>query len=321
MLREIVEVANKLNAAHDKISLTQQADRGAPWAPKLSTYLKLDPSVIPVAPALCTHCSMSWSGFKKSVNRAGTTLLQKTGQIERTVDREFADEEAKYKVFEKECQALQKDGKAYWDSLRAMSAAQTRIAETIETFYGAADRSSDGAMASHAYKRSVDDMDGGFQRELDAPYRTTIAEPLGKMCAYFPVINEHISKRNKKLLDYDSARSKMRKLIDKPSEDPTKLPRAQQEHDETKEMFETLNVQLIEELPQLMDLRVPYFDPSFEAMIRMQAKFAEEGYEKLSGVQRYFEDSVRDDYAAGQLDAQVEGVLQEMRELSICGGN
>ena len=34
---------------------------------------------------------------------------------------------------------------------------------------------------------------------------------------------------------------------------------------------------------------------------------------------RYFDDSVRDDYAAGQLDAQVEGVLQEMRELSICG--
>ena len=48
-----------------------------------------------------------------------------------------------------------------------------------------------------------------------------------------------------------------------------------------------LNDQLITELPQLLDLRVPYFDPSFEAMIRMQSKFAEEGYEKLSGVQRY----------------------------------
>ena len=100
-----------------------------------------------------------------------------------------------------------------------------------------------------------------------------------------------------------------------------------------------LNEQLISELPQLLDLRIPYFDPSFEAMIRMQCKFAEDGYEKLSGVQRwvicaisppnlasyrfvtnrYFDDSVRDDYAAGQLDAQVEGVLQEMRELSICG--
>ena len=91
-----------------------------------------------------------------------------------------------------------------------------------------------------------------------------------------------------------------------------------------------LNEQLISELPQLLDLRIPYFDPSFEAMIRMQCKFAEEGYEKLGGVQRsvpllalvrwayrlvgtrvlswvcrYFSDSVREDYAAGQLDAQV----------------
>ena len=48
-----------------------------------------------------------------------------------------------------------------------------------------------------------------------------------------------------------------------------------------------MNHQLIEELPQLLELRVPFFDPSFEAMIRMQCKFAEEGYEKLGGVQRY----------------------------------
>lgn len=48
-----------------------------------------------------------------------------------------------------------------------------------------------------------------------------------------------------------------------------------------------MNNQLIEELPQLLELRVPFFDPSFEAMIRMQCKFAEEGYEKLGGVQRF----------------------------------
>ena len=47
-----------------------------------------------------------------------------------------------------------------------------------------------------------------------------------------------------------------------------------------------MNEQLISELPELLDLRIPYFDPSFEAMIRMQCKFAEEGYEKLGGVQR-----------------------------------
>ena len=63
--------------------------------------------------------------------------MQKTGQIERTVDREFADEEAKFKTcvsspnlppgdyidmmrisFEKECQALQKDSKGYLDAMK-----------------------------------------------------------------------------------------------------------------------------------------------------------------------------------------------------------
>ncbi|KAH9171179.1 BAR-domain-containing protein [Lactarius sanguifluus] len=238
---------------------------------------------------------MSWQGFKKSMNRAGTTLLQKTGQIERTVDQDFASEEAKYKVFEKECGTLQKDGKSYLDSMRAMSSAQLHLAETIDTFYGASDRTSESAMAAHAYKRSVEELDTGIGREL-----------LGKMNSYFPTINEHISKRNKK-------------MAEKPSEDATKLPKAQQELDEAKEVFDLLNDQLVREIPILLEQRVPYFDPSFEAMIRMQCKFAEEGYEKLSGVQRYFDDSVRDDYAAGQLDAQVEGVLQEMRELSICG--
>lgn len=37
----------------------------------------------------------------------------------------------------------------------------------------------------------------------------------------------------------------------------------------------------------------------------MQTHFASDGYEKLGGVQRYFPDNVRDDYAAGTLDAQV----------------
>jgi amphiphysin len=83
------------------------------------------------------------------------------------------------------------------------------------------------------------------------------------------------------------------------------LLQAQKEYDDAKEVYEYMNEQLIAELPQLLDLRVPFFDPSFEAMIRIQCKFAEEGYEKMGGVQRYFQENVRNDYAGGQLDAQV----------------
>ncbi|KAF9229958.1 BAR-domain-containing protein [Melanogaster broomeanus] len=240
----------------------------------------------------------------------GGKVLQKTGQIERTVDREFADEESKYRAFEKECQVLQKDSKTYGDAVRAMTGAQARLSDTITTFYGASDRTSEGAMAGHAFKSAIEDLDGSVQRELDAPYRTCIQEPLGKINAYFPVINEHYIETEQegvassarprssltsvvlKLLDYDAARSKLRKVVDKPSEDPTKLPKAQQEHDDAKEVFEMLNDQLVTELPQLLD------SPR-------ACKFAEDGYEKMGAVQRYFPDNVRDDYAAGQLDAQV----------------
>jgi hypothetical protein len=36
--------------------------------------------------------------LKKAATRAGTTLMQKTGQVERTVDREFAEEEGRYRT-------------------------------------------------------------------------------------------------------------------------------------------------------------------------------------------------------------------------------
>lgn len=129
----------------------------------------------------------------------------------------------------------------------AMTSSQARLANTIETFYGAADRNSDGAIVGNAYKRAVDDLDSSITTEFvsdwhesivyalplnlslslckDTPYRTTVLEPVGKMCSFFPLINENIAKREKKMLDFDAARSRLRKLIDKPSEDPMKMPK------------------------------------------------------------------------------------------------
>jgi hypothetical protein len=63
------------------------------------------------------------------------------------------------------------------------------------------------------------------------------------------------------MIDYDAARAKVKKLVEKPSDDTTKLPRAQQEHDEAKDIFNLLNDQLIAELPLLVDLRIRKCSP------------------------------------------------------------
>jgi len=142
-----------------------------------------------------------------------------------------------------------------------------------------------------------------------------VIDPISRFCAYFPDINEAIKKRSHKLLDYDALRAKVKRLVDKPSDDPTKLPRAEKEAAMAREIYEDLNEQLTTELPQLIDLRVPYLDPSFEALVKIQLRFCKEGYERMAQVQQYLEPQVREDYAqvfplieVGRVDCRVRWI-------------
>jgi bridging integrator 3 len=108
-------------------------------------------------------------------------------------------------------------------------------------------------------------------------------------------------------MDYDALRAKVKRLVDKPSDDATKLPRAEKEAAMAREVYEDLNEQLTAEIPQLIDLRVPYLDPSFEALVKIQLRFCKEGYERMAHVQQYLDPQVREDYAqvssSSELDA------------------
>ena len=232
--------------------------------------------------------------------------MMKTGQVEKTNDRQYEVEERRYRTLESASLRLQKEAKGYLDSLRAMTASQMRIAETIDAFYGDSG-ATDGV--SRSYKQAVEDLDAETVKALDGPYRcvpsdlrglawdddkgvedtkelrqiewemnrggqesfvgemrldmnaygelmdyiyrTTVLEPINRFCAYFPDVNEckwktsvsrtkhsrrltgraGIKKRNHKMLDYDSMRSKVKRLTEKPDKDPAKLPRTEKEQD------------------------------------------------------------------------------------------
>ncbi|KAH0013873.1 BAR-domain-containing protein, partial [Aureobasidium melanogenum] len=260
--------------------------------------------------------TMSWAGFKKNVNRAATQVMVKTGHVEQTHDRSYEVEERRYRVMENAATRLQKESKGYLDSLRAMTASQMRIAETIDAFYGDAG-ANDGV--SRSYKQAVEDLDAETIKALDGPFRATVLDPINRFCAYFPDINECIKKRNHKLLDYDRVRAQVKRLAEKPDKDVTKLPRAEKEAEMLRAAYEQLNEQLFNDLPQLIELRVPYLDPSFEALVKIQLRFCAEAYSRMAQVQQYLDPDTRDQYANGNLDARVEQVLQEIRELSIAG--
>ncbi|KAG4304993.1 hypothetical protein PORY_001668 [Pneumocystis oryctolagi] len=249
---------------------------------------------------------MSWAGFKKAVNRAGT----------HTIDRDFDTEERRFRTLEHAVLRLQREAKNYLDSLRSMSASQLRIAETMDEFYMDSHHKD---RASKHYRHAVEDQDARTMKDLDEIYRMTVLDPISKFCTYFPEINAAITKRNHKLIDYDAIRAKVRRLTDKPSDDIKKLPMAEKEASVAKDLYMTLNTQLLDELPQFIDLRIPYLDASFEALVKIQYQFCYDGYDRMSKVQQYFSSHVRNQYSSGDLDQRIDDVLQKVKSLSITG--
>lgn len=259
---------------------------------------------------------MSWEGFKKAINRAGNSVLIKN--VDKTHDKEYDTEERRYKVLEKAGRELQKEAKGYLDSLRAVTASQVTIAEVISDLYDDAKTASSPTTVGDFYLQCVRDFDTETVKQLDGPFRETVLDPISKFATYFDEIDGAIKKREHKKQDYDAAKAKVRRLVDKPAKDASKLPRAEKELAFTKDIFDNLNDQLKTELPQLVALRVPYYDPSFEALVKIQLRFCTEGYTRLAQVQRYLDQQSRDDYANGYLDQRIDDLLQQMSNLNIC---
>lgn len=131
-------------------------------------------------------------------------------------------------------------------------------------------------------------IDADIKHITDTTFRSTVLEPIDRYNSIFPDIHEAIKRRGNKLLDYDSLRDKVKGLTQKPSDDASRLPRAEQQMTFAKETYETGNQQLKDEIPKLIEARISYFDPSFEALVKTQLDYYARCYEALLPLQKYF---------------------------------
>lgn len=135
------------------------------------------------------------------------------------MDSEFEIQRERLKGVGSEIEDLHKEAKAYLDSVRAVTLIQARLSNELSTL------SSDLERSACQFRDANARVGEGGRKRFDEAFRTAVLDPVGRYGVLFPECEQIIRSRNEKLLDYDSARAKVRKSIDKPSGDAEKLPK------------------------------------------------------------------------------------------------
>lgn len=89
--------------------------------------------------------------------------MQSAGAVEKTVDKDYEEQEQKFRILETRVENLHREAKGYLDSVRKMTLAQQSISETIDNFY---DENAPLAKAARAYKDAMVRMDEEIRGEL-----------------------------------------------------------------------------------------------------------------------------------------------------------
>ncbi|XP_058644051.1 myc box-dependent-interacting protein 1 isoform X4 [Onychostoma macrolepis] len=240
------------------------------------------------------------SNVQKKITRAQEKVLQKLGKADETKDLAFEEGVINFNKQLIEGSKLQKDLRAYLAAVKAMHESSKHLYECLDDMY-----------ESDWYGRK--DVDSLFEDSdlLWTDFHQKLVDhALISMDTYlgqFPDIKARIAKRDRKLVDYDSARhnyaavnkgkkkegikiTKPASLLERAAPGwaqgilsahnvaQTSLSRSQAEEEleRAQKVFEEINIDLQEELPSLWNSRVGFYVNTFQSVAGLEEKFHRE---------------------------------------------
>ncbi|KAJ0062342.1 hypothetical protein NL108_010513 [Boleophthalmus pectinirostris] len=221
------------------------------------------------------------SNVQKRLTRAQEKVLQKLGKADETRDVVFEEMVANFNKQMNEGTKLQKDLKSYLAAVKAMHDASRRLQDCLADMYEPEwfGKEEMDALAEEMIEKELDnnleDTDTlwlDFHQSLTDKSVVTVDTYLGQ----FPDIKARIAKRDRKMVDFDSARHHFANLQKGKKKDEAKIAKAEEELGRAQKIFEELNVELQDELPVLWDSRVGVYVNTFQTMAKNQEKFHRE---------------------------------------------
>ncbi|KAM4538554.1 myc box-dependent-interacting protein 1b isoform 4-T4 [Fundulus diaphanus] len=206
---------------------------------------------------------------QKRLSRAQEKVLQKLGKADETRDTAFEELVASFNKQMTEGSKLQRDLKAYLAAVKAMHDASRRLQDCLADMY------EPDWFGKEEMDALVEDTD-----TLWLDYHQNLTDKallcMDTYLAQFPEIKSRIAKRERKLVDFDSARHHFSSLQKGKKKDEAKIAKAEEDLGRAQKIFEELNVELQDELPTLWDSRVGVYVGTFQSLAGHQEKFHKE---------------------------------------------
>ncbi|XP_060775195.1 myc box-dependent-interacting protein 1b [Neoarius graeffei] len=220
------------------------------------------------------------SNVHKRITRVQEKMMQKLGKADETKDTAFDEDVAKFNKQMTEGTKMQKDLKAYLEAVKSMHECSKRLQGCLADMYEPDWLGEEGMdITEEMMEKKIDDnlqdidvLWGDFHQKL-------VDSALISLDAYmsqFPEIKARIAKRDRKLVDFDSARHHFSSVQKSKKKDEAKIAKAEEELGKAQKVFEEINYDLQEQLPSLWNSRVGFYVTTFQSIARLEEKFHRE---------------------------------------------
>uniref|UniRef100_A0A3B1K4X4 Bridging integrator 1a n=1 Tax=Astyanax mexicanus TaxID=7994 RepID=A0A3B1K4X4_ASTMX len=210
------------------------------------------------------------SNVQKKLTRAQEKVMQKLGKADETKDLAFEEGVINFNKQLVEGTKLQKDLRAYLAAVKAMHESSKRLQECLGDMY---EPEWYGKDEMDSVIEDSDLLWTDFHQKLVDHALISMDTYLGQ----FPDIRARIAKRDRKLVDFDSARHTFAAVNKgKKKEGGIKITKAEEELERAQKVFEDINVDLQEELPSLWNSRVGFYVNTFQSVSGLEEKFHRE---------------------------------------------
>ncbi|XP_056289738.1 myc box-dependent-interacting protein 1 isoform X2 [Pseudoliparis swirei] len=241
------------------------------------------------------------SNVQKKLTRAQEKVLQKLGKADETKDVAFEEEVINFNKQYTEGSKLQRDLRAYLEAVKAMHESSKNVQSCLADMYE----------PEWSGKNDVDSIVEDCDVLWTDYHQKLVSNSLISMDTYlgqFPDIKARIAKRDRKLVDYDSARHNYAATHKTKKKDggikiitPSSLleratpgwaqgilsahnvaqsslsrNQAEDELDRAQKVFEEIHIDLQEELPSLWNSRVGFYVSTFQSLAGFEEKFHKE---------------------------------------------